>query len=289
MRTSVIIPCYNTGQFIADAIRSAWGQSQVPHEVIVVDDGSSDESAEVAEALGARVFRQDNAGVSQARNVGLAESEGDFILFLDADDRLLPTAIETHLACFGQCPEAAMVYGSNYIIGPQGDNIGTNAQAPCVYSWREVMFGVVPTSSQAMFRREAVVLAGGFDSRVHFGEDFDLYLRLCAEGIGVCHGEFVTDYRKHPGQATRRPAASLESMLGVVDRFAERHSVDGPTLALARRHWRIYYGQWILNEAIKSVVRKDLTRAKDSTLTYLRHCPDTLIGTVRQAFKFLRR
>ncbi len=288
MRTSVVIPCYNTRQFIAEAIKSAWDQTKAPLEVIVVDDGSSDNSAEIAEAAGARVIRQANAGVARARNVGLAEAKGDFILFLDADDRLLPVAIETHLACFAQRPDAAMVFGSNYVIDAHGDIIRTNAQVPCAYSWRDVMFGVVPSPSIAMFRHEAVVLAGGFDPEVHYGEDFDLYLRLCAAGAGVCHGEFVADYRKHSGQATKRPAASLESMLGVVDRFAERQGVDPNTLALAHRHWGIYHGQWIPNEAIKSVLRMDFTRAKDSSLTYFRHFPDTLIGTARRALRLGR-
>jgi glycosyltransferase involved in cell wall biosynthesis len=288
MRTSVVIPCYNTGRFIAEAIRSAWDQTRAPLEVIVVDDGSSDHSAEIAEAAGARVIRQANAGVARARNVGLGEAKGEFILFLDADDRLLPTAIEAHLGCFVQWPEAAMVYGSNYVIDTHGGMIRTNAQAPRAYSWRDVLFGIVPSPSVAMFRHQAVILAGGFDPEVHYGEDFDLYLRLCATGAGVCHGEFVADYRKHSGQATKRPAASLESMLGVVDRFAERQSVDANTLALARRHWRIYHGQWIPNEAVKSVLQMDFAHAKASGLTYFRHFPDTLIGTARRALRFGR-
>jgi glycosyltransferase involved in cell wall biosynthesis len=288
MPTSVVIPCYNTGQFVAEAIRSAWDQTSPPLEVIVIDDGSTDNSAAFAEAAGARVVRQANGGLACARNTGLAEAKGDFILFLDADDRLLPGAIEAHLRCFEQWPDAAMVHGSNYLIDPNGDVIGTNAQAPCAYSWRDVLFGVTPTCSQAMFRQESVVSAGGFDAKVPYGEDVDLYLRLCSLAGGVCHGEFVADYRKHPGQMTKRPAAGLESILGLVDRFAMRHGLDAKTHALARRHWRILFGQWIPNEAIKSVLRMDFGHARESSLTYIRHAPDTLIGTARRVLRFGR-
>jgi glycosyltransferase involved in cell wall biosynthesis len=288
MPTSVVIPCYNTGQFVAEAVRSAWDQSCPPLEVIVVDDGSTDNSAAISEAAGARVIRQANGGLACARNSGMAEAKGDFILFLDADDRLLPGAIETHLRCFAQWPDAAMVHGSNYVVDARGDIIRTNAEAPHAYSWRDVLFGVSPTCSQAMFRHEAVVSAGGFDAKVPYGEDLDLYLRLCARADGVCHGELVADYRKHPGQMTKRPAVGLESMLGVVDRFAERHGMDAKTHALARRHWRIYFGQWIPYETTKSVLRMDLASAKDSSLIYFRHFPDTLIGTARHAFRFGR-
>src|SRR5436309_2384320 len=92
---SVIIPCYNQGHFLADAIERALEQSYRPLEVIVVDDGSSDESSEVARRFeGVRLMRQPNRGLSAARNAGLAASAGDYLVFVDADDRLLRDALQ---------------------------------------------------------------------------------------------------------------------------------------------------------------------------------------------------
>src|SRR4051812_28904107 len=89
---SIITPCYNGGRFISDTIRSALGQTRPPLEMIVIDDGSTDGSANIAESFGApvRVIRQSNHGESVARNCGISEAKGTHILFLDADDLLAP-------------------------------------------------------------------------------------------------------------------------------------------------------------------------------------------------------
>src|SRR5947209_13220762 len=100
---SVIIPTYNHGRFIADAIESVLAQTYPVSEIIVVDDGSTDETQEVVEKFGEKVryIEQANAGVSAARNTGIENSDGDLVAFLDADDTWLPEKIEKQVAKFG--------------------------------------------------------------------------------------------------------------------------------------------------------------------------------------------
>src|SRR5438874_6230903 len=91
---SVIIPCYNQAHFLHEAIQSALAQTYSHREILVVDDGSADNTAEVTAGFaGIRYIRQENSGVSTARNTGLRESRGEYLIFLDADDRLLPDAV----------------------------------------------------------------------------------------------------------------------------------------------------------------------------------------------------
>src|SRR5688572_22302626 len=109
---SVVIPTYNYGRFIAVAIESILRQTRPPLEIIVVDDGSTDETASVVESFGDAVkyVRQENAGVCAARNRGAAESRGDVIAFLDSDDSWEPTALERQVPFFDQDENIGLVH-----------------------------------------------------------------------------------------------------------------------------------------------------------------------------------
>src|SRR5436305_10247717 len=104
---SVIIPCYNQAHFLCEAMESALAQRNGAMEVVVVDHGSPDNIAEVAGRCPGTVFvRQENRGLAEARNSGFRASKGEYILFLDADDRLMPNAVASHLHCFAAHPQA---------------------------------------------------------------------------------------------------------------------------------------------------------------------------------------
>src|SRR5918994_1694671 len=91
---TVVIPCYNQAHFLGEAIESVLSQSYPHHEIVVGDDGSTDDTSEVASRYdGVRLVRQENRGLAGARNTGIRHSEGDYLVFLDADDRLLPEAL----------------------------------------------------------------------------------------------------------------------------------------------------------------------------------------------------
>ena len=105
---SVVIPCWNQARFLGEAIQSVLRQTYGNTEIIVVDDGSSDETSIVARSFpGVRCIGQKNGGLASARNTGLSASRGDYVIFLDADDRLLPIAIQAGLNCLAQHPQCA--------------------------------------------------------------------------------------------------------------------------------------------------------------------------------------
>src|SRR5262245_48924076 len=109
---SIVIPCFKQGHFLGEAIESVLNQSYPNHEIIVIDDGSPDNTSQVASHYaGVRLIRQENQGLSAARNRGISESHGEFLVCLDADDRLLPGALESGLTCMSERPESELVFG----------------------------------------------------------------------------------------------------------------------------------------------------------------------------------
>ena len=122
----MIIPCYKQADFLPGALESALAQTHRPIEVIVVDDGSPDNAAEVvARYPHVRYVRQENRGLGGARNTGFRVSKGEYILFLDADDRFTPDAAAAHLRCFTKHPEAGFVVGDIDNIALDGSYLGS--------------------------------------------------------------------------------------------------------------------------------------------------------------------
>src|SRR3990167_8128796 len=117
-RVSVVIPTYNYARYLPQAIDSVLGQTYPHIEVVVVDDGSTDESRDVLRAYGSRIrwVQQERQGVSAARNRGVRESRGDLVAFLDADDRWLPTKLERQVARWCNEPELGLVHAGEEII-----------------------------------------------------------------------------------------------------------------------------------------------------------------------------
>lgn len=278
---SIVIPCFNREKYVAEAIESALKQTYGATEIIVVDDGSADRSFEVASSYErVRAFRQVNQGESVARNTGLAEAKGSLVLFLDDDDRLLENAVESHVAGFRELPEACFVYGSNRMINAAGEVIGVNDQKKRSVGQREVLFGTVPSPSQCMFRKEAVLASGCFDPTVKMGADFELYLRMTRDQPAYCHGAYVVDYRIHPGQATKQPSRGLTDMLRSIEMNRVRQADDGAFWDKAKSRWKVYYGQFIPSEIAKCMLRGDSRRALAAARTYFRYLPFTAKGTV---------
>src|SRR5262249_22609977 len=118
---SIIITTFNHARFLADAIRSALAQTVTPSEVIVVDDGSTDDPAQVVAGFPeVRMIRQSNQGLAAARNTGWRAAVGDHVVFLDADDRLLPDALALNLRQFSRSPDCALVFGGYRWIDVEG-------------------------------------------------------------------------------------------------------------------------------------------------------------------------
>jgi glycosyltransferase involved in cell wall biosynthesis len=273
---SVVIPCYNQGRFLPDAIRSALSRD-FPVEIVVVDDGSTDDTAAVAAAFaGVRLVRQPNRGLSAARNRGLAESTGGFVIFLDADDRLLPGAIDTGARALLTHPECAMAYGRCVMIGPGGDTWPT-PEPPAVRSGHHVALlrtNIIWMPAMAIFRRDPLVAAGGFTAGVDGSADYDLYLRISREHPIHDHGQLVAAYRRHDGSMSGNAGRMLRDTLAVMAR--NRPHGDPARLEAWRdgyRNWQDFYGTQLVEEIRRHVRGRESSSAMRKSLALARLAP----------------
>jgi glycosyltransferase involved in cell wall biosynthesis len=292
---SIIIPCYNTGRYLREAIDSALAQTYRDVEVIVVDDGSTDDSAAIAASYpNVRLIRQANSGVSAARNRAAAEATSDYLVFLDADDRLLPDAVQIGIDCFREHPEAAFVFGAHRSIAADGSLREVPPHDPArTTGYAELLAGntLLPPAC-AVFRRDAVQKAGGFPVGVKLSEDHDLYLRIAREHPVACHGRIVVEYRYHSGNVCRvSPFRTLRASRQTLIR--ERDFVRGkPELERAWRrgwrHWGRIYGPGMSFELLRSIRRGRLLYAAVLFGAILRNYPEGFAMLLRHRLALWR-
>jgi glycosyltransferase involved in cell wall biosynthesis len=197
---AVVIPCFNQKRFLRRALDSLAGQTRAADEIIVVDDGSTEPLADVTDQYQARLIRQKNRGRSGAKNAGLQAAKSDRVIFLDADDRLLPNALAAGLSCFDRHPEAAFVYGGYVVVTRKR----RETEFKPVRCHRDlVMTNWIGMIAAVMFDREKLVSCGGFDETLDMCEDWDVFLRLSRKYSFASHPEIVADYVRHDANATR--------------------------------------------------------------------------------------
>jgi glycosyltransferase involved in cell wall biosynthesis len=250
---AVVIPTYNHAQFLAEAIESALAQSHSADEIIVVDDGSTDDPEAIVRGFpGVKLLKRENGGLAAARNTGLSVSTADKVIFLDADDLLHPGAIEAGLATFQQTPDASFVYGAHRRIDNQGNVIvpyrySAIGPSPYLDFLRCNMIGMHAT---VMYDRQRLTRLGGFDASLRRCEDYDVYLRLSLEGSVASHAELVADYRWHGGNMSANNTDMLTWVLKVHGQ--QKASAEARPEALTawksgRKIWREYYAEDTLN------------------------------------------
>ena len=186
-KVSIVITCYNYGRFLAQAIESALSQSYPWVEVIVVDDGSTDNTQEIIREYKTRIryIYQENVGVSRTRNRGLSESNGTYVNFLDADDWLLSDKIEIQMRRFEQDPNLDVVACGRYDVDEEGNIIATHAPAWGSDALDHLLNNVCFTPNSALVKRSALERVGGFcEEKISesWTEDTDLWIRLAGTG-----------------------------------------------------------------------------------------------------------
>lgn len=282
---SVVIPCFNQAHFLPEAIESVLDQTHAPVEVIVVDDGSEDNTVTVAGRYD-RVLelRQRNQGAPSARNRGLAECSGEFVLFLDSDDRLLPEAVESGVRALRERPDAGAAVGACRNIDAGGRPLGVPTQ-PLIHSEHYLALlksCFVLSGSSVLFRRSALQEVGGFDQTLALGDDYDLYLRVARLHPLNCHGQVVTEYRRHSQSLTGDAAATMRGELGALRR--QRGKVRGSREAAARRQGirraRRIHGDEMSNALVKQLQGRHWVEAGRTALALLRDHPRGLLVLV---------
>jgi len=259
---SVIVPCFNHGQFLREALASI-GTPVVHTEIVVVDDGSTDDTPDVVATFDTsnefRGIRQPNGGLAAARNRGLKESRGKYVVFLDADDRLLPGAIDVAASCLEAHPECAFVFGRCRMIDRDGTVLPTPAQPRIIRDhYRELLRrNYIWMPAMVMFRRDALERIGGFNGHVNASADYEMYLHIARHHPVHDHGVVVADYRKHDANMSGNAARMLRETLAVMR--SQRPFLEGDDASLAAyeegwRNWQEFYGTLLVSE-IRADVR----------------------------------
>jgi glycosyltransferase involved in cell wall biosynthesis len=232
MRISVVIPAFNAARFIAATIASAKSQTLSPLEIIVVDDGSVDNTAEVAASLGCVVIRQENGGVCAARNAGIQAARGDWIALLDHDDLWEPHKLARQAAAAALCPDVAFL-ATDFVRQRSGEPDGISCLDEPKYGFDTLtvervegailllpLAGVEILSagwflfpSSILVRRDVLIEAGMFRPQQRLCEDVDCFLRILLRTPLVLVREPLWRWREHASNASRDTAGIAEGWL----------------------------------------------------------------------------
>lgn len=301
---SVVIPAYNCESFIAETLSSILNQTYKDIEIIVIDDGSTDRTTQIAASFGdtVRVVQKPNAGVCKARNAGIAEARGEFICLMDHDDYWFPEKLERQLGEMERHPEAGGVYSEFILWYPNSpDGAFPNPESfdlssypddtdPEYSGWiyHQFLMDCWILTSTAMFRREVFAACGVFDESLPYSEDWELWIRISHEYPLIKLTRPTTLYRQHPGQGNRlirekdyRTSLILESAKkwGLCSR-------DGRCVPRAdfARNLALYHAMYALEHvkadhkwiAVQSFLKAWTTYP--SRLKYLAYIPATFLG-----------
>lgn len=240
---TVVIATYNMGHYLPQAVQSVLNQTYPHVEVQIVDDGSTDSTTEVTGELSrdprVRVFRQDNAGQTKAKNAGIVRARGEYIAFLDADDDWLPDKLMKQLPLFRDRPQLGVVYSDCLCMDDKGASLPKD---PTVMyrgriSGRLLIenFVCFPT---AVVRRRCLDELGAFDEKYAMGIDYELWLRLSASYEFDYLPDPTVRYRIWGGQMSKNYQRRYESAIKIMQSFLDAHPgvVDEATVRQAWAH-----------------------------------------------------
>jgi glycosyltransferase involved in cell wall biosynthesis len=262
---SVVIPCYNHAQFLAEAIESVLAQSYSNCEILVVDDGSTDDIAKVVRRYSpVRYVFQQNAGLSSARNMGLRRSRGEFLVFLDADDRLLPHALEAGISCMREHPECAFVSGHCRVIDANGTILASPRQLQVGRDhYLQLLSGgsYIWCPATVLYQRRVFDFAGGFDPQLSPAADYELYLRITRDFPVCCHNQVVAEYRRHGSNMSRDASKMERAALAAHDtqwHFVKANTRYRHTYDAGKLFWQNDYPFQQMITRIREIVREQL-------------------------------
>jgi len=224
-KVSAIIPVFNRAETLIRALDSVAAQTRPPDEVIVVDDGSTDGVEEIIARHypGVRVIRQANAGVSSARNRGIAAASGEWIALLDSDDEWRPRKLERQMQALAEKPGYHLCHTNEiWIRNGRRVNEGKRHKKSGGHIFYKCLPLCVISPSSVVIRRELLRELGGFDESLPVCEDYDLWLRICARHPVLFVEEALTvKYGGHDDQLSRRYSGMDRFRILAIDRVLE--------------------------------------------------------------------
>ena len=255
---SVIIATYNRRTYLTRAIESILTQTYSAYEIIVVDDGSEDDTGPAVQAYGSsvRYVRQENQGEAAARNLAIGLSRGNYVAFLDDDDLWLPTKLECQVGDL-ESNRALGVVACQGLVIDQDDRVlpGVNAYPRCrtgLVEFEEVLLRSPVGPSASLYRRPVLEDVGGFDSEIRYGEDWDLAIRVAARYPVFFRSEPLVCIRVHPGRQSDylldpcRAASRFRDHLRIVGKL-DQTALTCPARSMAMARARVY-GEMALND-----------------------------------------
>ncbi len=260
---SVVIPTYNYGQFIKKAVESVLEQTLPISEIIVVDDGSTDDTEKIIKEFGDKIIyiKQQNLGVCAARNNGVKHSSGDFIVFHDADDILYPSKIEKQVDIFSEDPEIGFVHcGMREFNSETGETIQIHTEGEEGWIAEELLLfekPVIVGPGSIIIKRSVFDEVGGFDTGLKNGEDWEFCYRVARKyKIGFAR-EVLFDYRNHMSNAHYNVSEMEFSLLKALKKTFDTN--DKKVLSLRRRSYgnlhKILAGSYLYNKQYSDFFR----------------------------------
>lgn len=227
---SVIIPVYNAERYVAEAVQSILAEQYPLLEILAIDDGSTDRSAEILKAFPeVAYYHQTNKGPAAARNHGIKLAKGDFILFLDADDLFPEGKIRLQLSYFDQKPEIEMVMGKSQFIFENGSSKAVFRFPDETYQVLSVLLG------SGLYRRSLFDKVGLFEESLHFSEDFDWINRVRESGIPILVTDDITlYYRRHDTNMTHSMDLLRLKTIQMLKRSLDRRREEGEVRELPK-------------------------------------------------------
>jgi GT2 family glycosyltransferase len=266
---SVLTPAYNSAAYLAETISSVLAQTFESFEMLIVDDGSTDRTAEIADEFARqdpriRVFRQANAGAAAARNRGIRASRGRYFALIDGDDCWMPNFLEAQRTLLQDHPELGVISANAINMGGELDGQPWKPVSDALtrVSLIEMLEEETSLCITAVFRREVAERLGGFDETLRNNEDYDLWLRAALAGYGCAfYSRPLAHYRRRPDSQSGDEQRTLIGILCVLER-ARVHCAERPdALALVERNIPRFEHRLLVAGAKSALLRGDYKTA----------------------------
>lgn len=287
-RISIVIPTYNQGHFISEAIESALAQIRRPDEIIVIDNDSQDHTRDVvARYPDVRYVHQPNQGICGSSNRGIAEATGDYIVFLHSDDRMLPTHLSAGIEAFHAHPETAFVCG-DYRWFDAADLWHVHRCQPSPdYYGTLLRLNFIGPPIVVMFRRDVLTRLGGFRAEFEGADDQDMYFRIARRYPIYCHHQVIAEHRRHPAQNSQKVAIMLDASMRVI--HAQRSYIQGDrryqdAYRSGIRHRQSLYGETVFWQGVRAMKTGEWVKALLCVSVLMRHSPQHLTLALRRKF-----
>lgn len=270
---SVIIPVYNTGAYVAETIESVLKQTWKHKEIIVVNDGSTDETPAILEKYDEyiRVIHQENKGLGAARNTGIRAARGEFLAFIDADDLWLPEFLKTQQAVLTSDPKVDIVYCFWTYIDQYGKQL---PQKDRFSETGDLLHSLIISNRipimAALMSRICVETTQGFDDNKLISEDWDFWLRVAYQGYRFsCSPQELVKYRFHGNNMTLNIERSHLRYFNVIEKFFLNENLP----EIARELKAEAYSQVFLNTALNYLFCDNLEKAKEYFVKSINYFP----------------